>query len=760
MIPAVRLGLRFVRGNDLALRLRSVLAAAGAAICVLLLMVVLAAWHAGRVAEARNIGQAPHPDPQGALLYYQVSDRWHGQDLTRDYLAADGAAAPVPPGLSRLPAAGEVALSPNLVAALAAGDQELKARFGGLRVVIIGRAGLISASQQLAYVGATATQLRGAQRVSRFGDARQVTETTPRLKLLSLLLFIIFVGVPYAGMCAVATRLGAAARSRRLAALWMIGVPPRQLRLAAAVEAAVAVLVGAVLGIVGYQGVRLVVAAHVTVNGIRPFAADLGLSAISQAALLVAVVGVAVTSGTLLGGATPRPGVRPVRASRRFAGVPLLLLGLGAVLALATAYALAVAPHSLSGTVLLDATAATLVVGTSLSLAVLVQRAGGLLARVLPSGSALLAARRLEADPGSMSRLGAVVLPAVFVVGFAATIASQFHLSDTTARVQTSFHGRQIALVQAPSMAEATLDPQGVAALAVVPHVRASTGMDVVIASCAQLRMLSGLPSLTCPAGRFVLDAVNPFLSQGQAGPAGPRPTGPQPPGPATSLVIRSLSGSSLTVDVPAAVLRMELAMPFFPELRALVIPPDDPALGRLGALPIWELTAAIPGGDGAAAAALRSSVAAHDPLAEVDFAGEDELAADAGYSRYGTLAMLLALVACAVGVAGVAITALDAVLVRRRQLEPLLVLGVPRAALRRATASEIAAPLIAAVLAGVAITAVCGELLTRRNSSTHLATPALTLSAVVGIGLALVIALFAVALVPPTPARVSARTE
>ncbi|HET6210324.1 MAG TPA: FtsX-like permease family protein, partial [Jatrophihabitans sp.] len=322
------------------------------------------------------------------------------------------------------------------------------------------------------------------------------------------------------------------------------------------------------------------------------------------------------------------------------------------------------------------------------------------------------------------------------------------------------FHGRQIAVVQAPSIPDARLDPQGIAALAVVPHVRTSAGTDVVLASCDQLRALSGLQSLSCPAGRFVLDAVNPFISQGQGGTAGPRPTGPQPPVPPTSVVIRSLSGRSLTVDMPSTVLRMELAMPFFPELHALVIPPEDPALEPLGALPIWQLTAAIPGGDVGAAAALRSSVAAHDPLAEVDLAGEDELAANAGYSRYGTLAMLLALVACAVGVAGVAITALDAVLVRRRQLEPLLVLGVPRAALRRATASEIAAPLIAAVLSGVAITAVCGELLTRRNSSTHLAIPALTLSAVVGIGVALVIALLAVALVPATPNRVSARTE
>ncbi|HEX4727931.1 MAG TPA: FtsX-like permease family protein [Jatrophihabitans sp.] len=756
MTPAVRLGLRLVRGNDLVLRLRSILAALGAAICVLLLLGVLAAWHVGRVAEARNVAQAPHPDDHGALLYYQVADRWHGKELTRVYLATNGQDAPVPPGLSRLPAAGEVVLSPNLAAALAGGDPELRARFGGLRVSIIGRAGLTSQSQQLAYLAASATQLAGGQSVSSFGDPLQVTRTTARLKLLSLLLFIVFVGVPYAGMCAVATRLGAAARRRRLAALWMIGVPPRQLRLAAAVEAAVAVFVGAALGVGSYQALRSVLAAHTTINGIRPFAADLGLPILSQLAVLVAVVLVAIVSGTLLSGSAGWRGTRPIRTPHRFGAIPLLVLGLGAVLALATAWVVSTDPRSLLGVLLLDATAAALVVGASLSLATLVQRAGGLIARALPSGSTLLAARRLESDPGAMARLGAMVLPAIFTIGFAATLASQFQLSDSSAANQANFHGRQAGIVQAPPLPGATLDPSGITALVALPHTRTSGNLDVLVASCPQLRQLSGQPSLQCPVGHFVLDLVNPF-AEGQT--VAPTPVGPQQP-ESNSVVFTSLSGKTVTVPMPSTSLRVEVATPFFAESRALVLPPDDLMLADLGPLPVWELTVAVPAGDDAAVGALRASVAVHNPLAEVDLAGEDELTANAGYARYGNLVLLLALVASAVGAAGVVITALDAVLTRRRQLEPLLVLGVSRAALRRATAAEITAPLVLAVLIGAGIAAICGSLFAHRNSSAHLALPVLGLSAAAGVGIAVVVAAIAVTLVPSTPNRVSSRPD
>ncbi len=302
MIPSVRLGLRLVRGSDLVLRLRSALTALGSAICVLLLLGILAAWHVTQITSTRNVAQAPRPDSHGALLYAAVPDSWHGQSLTRVYLAVDGPHPPVPPGLSRLPGPGEVALSPDLAAGLRHHDPQLLARFEGLRGDTIARVGLTSAAQQLAHIGATAAALKGAQRVSGFGDAEQVTSTIASLKLASLLLFIIFVGVPYAGVCAVATRLGAAARRRRMAALWMIGLRPRQLRLATAVESAVSVLVGAIIGIVAYQVLRPVLAAHVAINGIRPFVADLGLPVLTQAAVLVAVVVLAVVSGTLLGG--------------------------------------------------------------------------------------------------------------------------------------------------------------------------------------------------------------------------------------------------------------------------------------------------------------------------------------------------------------------------------------------------------------------------------------------------------------------------
>lgn len=756
MIAAVRLGFRLVRGNDPVLRLRSILTALGSAICALLILCILAAWQVSRIADTRNVAQAPHPDAHGTLLYAEVPDTWHGHDLTRIYVAADGPNAPVPPGLSHLPRSGEVVLSPHLAAELRRHNPELEARFGGLRVAVIGRAGLISASEQLAYVGATPAMLTGAHRVSAFGDSNQVTETTPTLKLTAVLLFIVFVGVPYAGVCAVATRLGAASRRRRLAALWMIGLQPWQLRLASAVESAAAVLAGSIVGIVSYQALRPVIAARVTANGVRPFAADLGLPVLAQVAVLVGVLALAIASGTLLSGSRAWRGTRPHRVTHRFSPAPFAVIGVGVALAVATPVLAALAPRlsHFWRDPLLDATAVTLVVGVTLSLATLLQRGGRLAARAMPSGAGLLAARRLETDPGAMARIGALVLPAVFAVGFAATIATQFHLSDRAARAEAGLGGRQVGTV-VPLLDGGSFTTDGIRALVVVPHLEATGPLEVIVASCDQLRALTGQSSLHCPSGRFLLDAEDPAV---------PALTG-QPTLPHTSpdrgpVVVRSLTGSRLTVRYPTQTLRVLLAIPSGTGLHAIVLPPTDPGLQRLGRVAVRQATVAVPAGDAAAVRALRSSVAIHYPLAEVDLAGDSELAANAGYARYGTAVLLLALVASAVGAAGVAIAALDTVLTRQRELQPLLVVGIPRSALRRSTAAEIAIPLSLATALGVAIAIVCGSIFIQRNNGAHL--PGLTLTLIGGTGTALagIVAITAATLVPGTPNRVSARAE
>jgi len=519
------------------------------------------------------------------------------------------------------------------------------------------------------------------------------------------------------------------------------------------------VLLGAVFGVASYHALIPIVSAHVEVNGIRPFADDLELSVAAQALVVVGVLLVAVASGVLLGRTPTAPSIRPSREPRRFVPAPLVIVALGVVLGGGCAVSIADDPRSLTSVMLLDATAAALVVGSSLSLAFVLQRCGRQAARVFPSGGALLAARRLESDPGVMTRLGAVVLPAIFAIGFAATIATQFQLRDPTAGEEANFHGRQAGVVQAPDLPDAGLTAIGVKALAVLPHLR-STGPDVMVASCAQLRELSGRPNLRCPVGRFVLTVTNPVAG----GPAQPQPL--RPPGAhrgTTPLraVIQTKSGGTVTIPAPDTTLRLQVPLPLMQISNAIVLPPNDPAVRSIGAdASVWELTVTIPADDPAAADALRASVVRTNPLAEVDLAGADELAANAGYARYGTTAMLLALVACGVGAAGVAITALDAVMTQRRRLEPLLVFGAPRRVLRRAIAVEIIVPLALAVVTGASVALACSVLFTAGHSNARLAASTMTISAIAGLAVAILVAVVAATLVPRTPQRISARPD
>lgn len=368
MTTSLRLGLRFARGNRVLLSVRALLTAIGAAVAVLLVLAVLAVWRVGRVSQDRMVAQSPHLDPKGTLLYAAVDDRWHGADLKRIYVAAASRQVPTPPGLTSVPRSGEVALAPALADALDAGDGELRARFSGLRVLRIARAGLTNRAQYIAYVGARPEALRGSPRVAWFGDADQVTTLTSRLKVLSLLLFLGFVAVPFTAMCAVATRVSAASRRRRLAALWMIGVSPLQLRTAAAVESTVAVASGSATGIAAFQILRAWVATHVTVHGVRPFYEDLGLPVWIQSAVLGACVVVALISGALLSGAAGWRSARPGRAPRQYGPAPLLVLGLGVACGLVTAYRVTPSSRAFAGMIGLDLTAVALVSGAGLSL--------------------------------------------------------------------------------------------------------------------------------------------------------------------------------------------------------------------------------------------------------------------------------------------------------------------------------------------------------------------------------------------------------
>lgn len=183
------------------------------------------------------------------------ADHLGDRQFTLVYLIpSDDDAAP-PPGLPRWPAPGEAFLSPALLDADPTGTiQHRYGTFGGL----IGDAGLADANEWFAYVrpfdDRIITETDRRTEISGFG--RVVTEedpgrTTALLEygpsdLHQLLLWC--VGLPAAVLVAVAARIGAEARDRRLALLDAIGAPRRARALFLAGEAVPPVAVGALTG--------------------------------------------------------------------------------------------------------------------------------------------------------------------------------------------------------------------------------------------------------------------------------------------------------------------------------------------------------------------------------------------------------------------------------------------------------------------------------------------------------------------------------
>lgn len=116
----VRLGLRLSLGSGRAGLARLALMAVGAAVAMFVVLTALALGGLADRQQERTARIAPvFAGPETAVavgvpLGGEIPDGWHRQELRRVVLAANGATGPVPPGIDRLPAPGEVFVSPAL----------------------------------------------------------------------------------------------------------------------------------------------------------------------------------------------------------------------------------------------------------------------------------------------------------------------------------------------------------------------------------------------------------------------------------------------------------------------------------------------------------------------------------------------------------------------------------------------------------------------------------------------------------------------
>ena len=438
----IRLAGRIVAGAGREGIVRLALTAVGLGLATVMLLCAAVAFPALRAHDLRRgwmeTGRSQRlvqgdaaTDP---LLWRLVETRFDGRRVVRVDLAALGPDAPVPPGLDAVPGPGEFAVSPALRDLLERADPAMLAeRLPGQVAATVGRHALVAPEDLVVFVGRSADDLGtepGVVAVHRI-ESTPVSPTPTRTMRLAVAVGAVGLLAPVVVFVATATRLAAARRERRLAAMRLAGATPRQVSVVAGVEAALAAVAGTAAGFAVFFAIRPTVA-RVPFDGSRFYPSDLRLSWGSAVAIAVGVPLLAVATGVV---SLRRARISPLGVTRqaprpRPSPWPLLLVVAGLA-------ALVVTQATMTGasdTVVASTVAAAFVVmiaGIVLSGAWLTSLIGRAVASIGRRAPSLLAARRLQDNPaGGFRAIGGLIL-AVFVGTCFSSFAASV-LADTS----------------------------------------------------------------------------------------------------------------------------------------------------------------------------------------------------------------------------------------------------------------------------------------------------------------------------------------
>jgi len=442
----IRLGLQLVLASGREALTRLLVTTVAVAAGVALLLAVLAEFHAFQAGSNRPCWEctqgAALPGGAGALpsrgeaWNYSV-DFYQGRTIERLDVAALGPGAPVPPGISRLPRPGQYYASPALAHLLhTVPADQLGDRFPGTLAGTIGDAALTGPDELAIYVGYDPPVLAtvpGTGWVTAIGTSPGPEVFTPffRYAFATGVLAVLF---PVLILISTATRLAAARREERFAALRLAGATPGDISVIASVDSVLSAALGTAVGIGVFLAVRPALAAA-TLTGTRYFAATVTPTAWGYVALLVAVP-LASAAASLL--ALRRVRISPLGVTRRAAPPPpspWRLAPLAAGITLFTAGALATSTKGIGAATypgLLITLIGLVIAGPWLTWAL--ARLG---TRVLSGPSPLLATRRLADDPKAEFRAVRGLVLAVFlgtIVGtLVPTLDSQIATPNSTA---------------------------------------------------------------------------------------------------------------------------------------------------------------------------------------------------------------------------------------------------------------------------------------------------------------------------------------
>lgn len=439
----VRLGMQLSFRSGREALVQAVMIAVAVAIGVTVLLAVLAGYHAYQATSGRACWECTTgvpgdvPSPHSELWDYS-ENLYKGQFIELLEVASLGPGAPVPPGITRLPAPGEYFASPalaHLVNTVPKG--ELADRFPGRAVGTISYQALAEPNSLVAIVGYPAAKLAtlpGTRTVDRISTAPDAEGTTGIYRL-ALQVGAVIVLFPMLILINAATRLSAARREERFAAMRLVGATPGQVNAIASVESAFSALGGAVLGTALFIALRPALAG-ISFSGARFFERFvtptvpgyllvlLGVPLVATASALWSLRRARISPLAVSVRVTPPP-PRMWRVAPLAIGVPLFVLPLLGGHGQQQGNK-APAPTPVFIGVLL------IMIGLVASGSWLTMQVARALARTSRGASSLLAARRLADNPkGAFRAVGGLVL-AVFVGSLLASIIPVVNSAQTS----------------------------------------------------------------------------------------------------------------------------------------------------------------------------------------------------------------------------------------------------------------------------------------------------------------------------------------
>ena len=431
----IRLGLRLTLGSGREAALRVLVTASAVALGVGLLLASLAGGnglHAqtDRGAWLDTSAQASRPtSTSGRLWWLSGTDQFGSQAIDQVNVAAAGPGAPVPPGIAHLPGPGEYDVSPALAALMRSEPaNELRDRYRGRQIGTIGAAALPSPNSLIIVVGYSAGQLSQAPGAVQVGAIQRTPancyacqNTTGSGPVLQFILAggAVALLLPVLILIATASRLSAAQREERFAAMRLVGATPRQISVISAVEAVVAAVAGVAIGFALFFAFRPLLY-HVPFTGAPLAQGDLSLHSIDIVLAVIGVPAAAVVSARL---ALRRVQISPLGVQRRASSPPpriARIIPLLAGIAVLAYFDAAGKPGDVGGQLLeLLAGFVLLVVGLVLAGPWFTTAGARLMANRASRPSTLIAGRRLLDNPKAAFRFISGLVIALFIASAA-----------------------------------------------------------------------------------------------------------------------------------------------------------------------------------------------------------------------------------------------------------------------------------------------------------------------------------------------------